>query len=273
MNFNQLFDDLGSLFLEIKDSLIAFLPKFIFALIVLLIGYLIARLVQTLVRRFVRNTDRFIANQKLKSHLRNRDLEHSSIFISKTLYWIILVLFITLASEIMGMPVITAWLSGIVQYLPNIFAAIIIVFVGIIGGRLLADVILSATTKTGITYGYVLSKIVQYSILLITILIAIDQIGIDIALLTTILSVVIATLLFGAALSFGLGAKTSVSNILASYYLHNTYKEGDSVRINNVEGRIVQITSTAVILDTTDGQVSIPAKDFNEYTSVLIKKE
>ena len=273
MNFKQWLEDLGNLFLEIKDTLVAFLPKLIFALIVFFIGFLIARFVQAVVKRFVRNIDRFVTNQRLKSHLQKRDLEHSSIFISKTLYWVILILFITLSSEIMGLPVITAWLSGIVQYLPNIFAAIIIVFVGIIGGRISADVILSATTKTGITYGYVLSKIVQYSILLITILIAIDQIGIDIALLTTILSVVIAALLFGAALSFGLGAKTSVSNILASYYLHNTYKEGNRIRINNIEGKIVQITSTTVILDTADGQVSVPAKDFNEYTSVLIKKD
>jgi len=273
MNFNQWLEDLGNLLLEVKDSLVAFLPKLIFALIVFFIGYLIARFVRALVKRFVRNMDRFVTNQKIKSHLEKRDLENSSAFVSQTLYWIILILFITLSSEIMGLPVITAWLSGIVQYLPNIFAAIIIVFVGIIGGRILADVILSTTTKTGITYGYVLSKMVQYSVLLITILIAIDQIGIDIALLTTILSVVIAALLFGAALSFGLGAKTSVSNILASYYLHNTYKEGNWIRINNIEGKIVQITSTAVILDTPDGQVSVPAKDFNEYTSVLIQKE
>ncbi len=273
MNFAQWLDDLGKLLSEFKDNLILFLPKFIFALLVFFVGYLIARLVQAVIKRFVRNADRFVVNQKIKRHIQKRDLEQSSIFISRTLYWIIIVLFITLASEIMGLPIITTWLSGIVQYLPNIFAAIIIVFVGIIGGRVLADVILSTTTKTGITYGYVLSKIVQYAILLITILVAIDQIGIDITLLTIILSVVIAVLLFGAALSFGLGAKTSVSNILASYYLHNTYKEGNIVRINNIEGKIIQINSTSVILDTPDGQVSIPAKDFNEYTSVLIKKD
>ena len=272
MNLEQWLNDLGKLLLDLKESLLVFLPKFIFALLVFLVGYLIARLVQTLVRRLIRNTDRFVANERLKSHLQKRDLEQSSIFISKTLFWIIIILFITLVSEIMGLPVITAWLSGIVQYLPNIIAAIVIVFVGIIGGRLLADVILSTTTKAGITYANVLSKMVQYAILLISILIAIDQIGIDIMLLTIILSVIIAALLFGAALSFGLGAKTSVSNILASYYLHDTYKEGDSVQISNIEGKIIEITTTSVILDTIDGQVSIPAKEFSEHSSLLIKK-
>jgi len=273
MNFEQWLNDLGKLLLDLKDNLIVFLPKFIFALLVLIIGFLFARLVQTLVKRFVRNANKFIVNKRLKGHLQKRDLDQSSIFISKTIFWIIIILFITIASEIMGLPIVTAWLSGIVQYLPNIIAAIVIVFVGIIGGRLLSDIILSATSKAGITYANVLSKIIQYSILLITILIAIDQIGIDIILLTIILSVVIAALLFGGALSFGLGAKTSVSNILASYYLHDMYKEGNTVRINNYEGKIIEITTTSVVIDTPDGQVSIPAKEFSEHSSVLIKKD
>ena len=272
MEFEELLKDLNQLLFDFKVSFLAFLPKFIFALIVFLIGYLIARLIQYLSKRFIRGTNRFITNKKISKHLQQKHLDQSAVFISKALYWIILVLFITISSEIMGIPVATAWLSGIVQYLPNILAAIIIVFVGIIGGKIVADIILSATIKSGVTYGNVLSRTVQYSILLITILIAIDQIGIDIALVTIIVSIILGSLLFGAALSFGLGAKTSVSNIIASYYIHNTYREGNSVKINNVEGTIIRITSTAVVIDTVDGQVSIPAKDFNEVISVLVKK-
>jgi small-conductance mechanosensitive channel len=272
MEFEELLKDLNQLLFDFKVSFLAFLPKFIFALIVFLIGYLIARLIQYLSKRFIRGTNRFITNKKISKHLQQKHLDQSAVFISKALYWIILVLFITISSEIMGIPVATAWLSGIVQYLPNILAAIIIVFVGIIGGKIVADIILSATIKSGVTYGNVLSRTVQYSILLITILIAIDQIGIDIALVTIIVSIILGALLFGAALSFGLGAKTSVSNIIASYYIHNTYREGNSVKINNVEGTIIRITSTAVVIDTVDGQVSIPAKDFNEVISVLVKK-
>ena len=272
MEFEQLLKDLNQLLFDFKVSFLAFLPKFVFALIVFLIGYLIARLVQFLSKRFIRGTNRFISNKKISKHLQQKHFEQSSVFISKTLYWIIIVLFLTIASEIIGIPVATAWLSGIVQYLPNILAAIIIVFVGIIGGKIIADIIFSATLKSGVSYGNVLSKTIQYSILLITILVAIDQIGIDIALVTTIIDIVLAALLFGAALSFGLGAKTSVSNIIASYYVHNSYKTGDKIRINNLEGTIIQINSTAVIMETSEGQVTVPAKDFSELTSILLKK-
>jgi small-conductance mechanosensitive channel len=272
MEFEELLKDLNQLLFDFKVSFLAFLPKFIFALIVFLIGYLIARLVQYLSKRFIRGTNRFITNKKVSKHLQQRHLDQSAVFISKALYWIIIVTFLTIASEIMGVPVATAWLSGIVQYLPNILAAVIIVFVGIIGGKIVGDIILSATIRSGVSYGNVLSKMVQYSILLITILVAIEQIGIDIALVTIIIDIILAALLFGAALSFGLGAKTSVSNIIASYYVHNSYRAGDKIRINNVEGTIIQITSTAVILETPEGQITIPSKEFSEQTSMLLKK-
>ena len=272
MEFEELLKDLNQLLFDFKVSFLAFLPKFFFALIIFFIGYLIARLVQFLSKRFIRGTNRFIVNKKISKHLQKKHFEQSSAFISRTLYWIIVVLFLTIASEIIGVPVATAWLSGIVQYLPNILAAIIIVFVGIIGGKIVADIILSATIKSGVSYGNMLSKTVQYSILLVTILIAIDQIGIDIAIVTTIVSIILAALLFGAALSFGLGAKTSVSNIIASYYVHNSYKAGNKVRINDIEGTIIQITTTAVILETPEGQVTIPAKEFSELNSILLKK-
>jgi len=131
----------------------------------------------------------------------------------------------------------------------------------------------SGTFKAGISNSYALGEITRYIILVITIIIAINQIGIDISFLTHLLYIVLAALLFGAALAFGLGAKTSVSNILASYYISRTYSEGNIIRIGEHEGRIIKITSTSVFLETESGQVIIPAKEFNENKSILIEKE
>ena len=104
------------------------------------------------------------------------------------------------------------------------------------------------------------------------IIIAINQVGIDISFLTSLTYILLASLLFGAAMAFGMGAKASVSNILASYYIARNYSEGNLIRIGEHEGRIIKITSTSVYLESDAGQVIIPAKDFNEQQSVLIKK-
>lgn len=273
MNYEQFVNDLGQLFTQFKDKFFAIVPDLIFAVIIVLIGILVARLLKTVVNRLINRIDKLIPSSKLRNRLKKVSLERSAQIVAKLVYWIIIVFFLTAATEILGLPIITTWLGGLVHYLPNILIAVIIVFLGIVLGKLVRDLISSAADSAGLLYGTVLAGIGRYAILLITILIAVNQIGIDIAILTGIIDIVLAAILFGAALAFGLGAKISVSNILASYYVQNWYKEGQLVRIGDKKGRIIQFTSTAVILETSDGQLSIPAKKFSEDTSTLIIEE
>jgi len=141
------------------------------------------------------------------------------------------------------------------------------------GGKLLKDLLVKTSEKAGFLYSTVLGNTVQYAIILITILIAVNQVGINTGILTDLIDIIIAAILLGAALAFGLGAKTSISNILASYYLQNRYKEGQFVKIDDTEGRIIQITNVAVIIDSAQGQVSVPAKRFSENNSILMNQK
>jgi small-conductance mechanosensitive channel len=272
MTFTQLLDDLNEMFKQLVENIITNIPNFIFAIIIIIIGIIIARLLQALVKNLIARLDRFIVRGKLGSKFKNLRFERSARLMGRIVFWIIVVFFLTAATEVIGLPIFTAWLSGLVKYLPNILIAVIIVFLGIIGGKLLRDIVSSASGTAGIAYGSMLGRITQYSVLFLTILIAADQIGIDIGILSGVIDIILGAILFAAALAFGLGARTSVSNILASYYLQNQYQEGQMIKIEDVEGQIIQIMPTAVILDTSEGQVFIPAKKFSEVNSILLKK-
>lgn len=254
------------------DFILELAPKLILGLFVLLIGYFIARIIKSLVARTIDYLNRTI-NNRLKSQFLQVNLSSSKTYISKTVYWIIILLFVTLFTEIMGLPVITSWFKGLGEYLPNILAGVVIIFFGIIFGRLVSDLVKSGALKAGVSNSEALGKLTRYIILVITIIIAIDQIGFDITFLTNLIYILLATLLLGAALAFGNGAKTSVSNILASYYINRTFKVGNIIRIGEHEGKILKISSTSVVLETESGEVIIPSKEFNEKKSILINKE
>jgi small-conductance mechanosensitive channel len=82
---------------------------------------------------------------------------------------------------------------------------------------------------------------------------------------------IVAGSTFGAmALAFGLGSGPTVSNIIASYYLHKTYRVGQAIRIGDVRGTILEISPTSVALETAEGRVTVPAKRFTEEISVLL---
>ena len=68
----------------------------------------------------------------------------------------------------------------------------------------------------------------------------------------------------------GLGARTAVSNIIASHYVAQAYRVGQTVRVAGVEGRIVETTPTAVFVAGPEGRVMIPAKTFAENASTLV---
>jgi small-conductance mechanosensitive channel len=76
--------------------------------------------------------------------------------------------------------------------------------------------------------------------------------------------------LLGAALAFGFGGRDLVANILSAHYVHRIYQVGQVVRIDGIEGRIVRITETSVILECAEGDVSVPARTFADQRSTLI---
>ena len=104
----------------------------------------------------------------------------------------------------------------------------------------------------------------------VTGVVAVDQLGIEVSFLVIAVSIALAASLGAAALAFGLGARTAVSNIIATHYLARTYEVGQRVRVGEHEGRIAEISPTAVILETGEGRVHIPAKEFSEQISTLI---
>lgn len=271
MKYQQLVEEMRGMLTDLWNYLLELVPKLILGIIVLFIGYLVARLVKSMVGRFIGYLDRVI-NKNLSGRQLQVNLSSSRSFIAKAFFWIIIFFFITLFTEILGLPVITSWLAGLGDYLPRLLAGVVVIFFGIIFSRLASDLIKSRTFRGGLYDSAVLGRVAKYSIMVISIIIAINQVGIDISFLTTLTYILLGALLAGAAVAFGLGAKVSVSNILASYYIARTYSEGDLIRIGEHEGRIIKITSTSVYLESDSGQVIIPAKDFNEQKAVLIKK-
>jgi small-conductance mechanosensitive channel len=268
---NPLFD-LNGMLNQLEEIIFVFLPKFALAIVIFFIGYVIARIIRALINRLINRMESITPNRVLQQKLQQISTDPSVRLISNMLYWIIIIFFLTAATEVLGLPIITNWLGGLVTYLPNILIATLLIFTGVIGGRILKDLISTAITKAGGTFGEMFGQFAYYIIITISVLIAITQIGVDLAILSDIINIVLAALLFGAALAFGFGAKTSISNILACYYLQSRYQTGERIKIDSMEGQILEFTSTSLILGTDEGEITIPAKKFSEESSLLIKK-
>lgn len=249
------------------------LPNILGSVLLILVGWLLARALRSTIIRLSGRLDGLVRKQATDDFLKRFGVERPvSNVIGSIVFWLVLLLFFTAATETLGLPVLATWLSGVSYYLPRILVAALIILAGLLAGNLAREAISAAATTAGLNYGQLLGRAVYVIILLIAIVTAVDQLGIESRFLTLTITIVIAALIGGAALAFGLGSRTTVSNIIAAHYLRQVYRVGDDVKIGAVHGKILEIRPTCVILEGLDSRVLVPAKDFSETASMLITK-
>lgn len=250
-----------------------YLPRIASAILLLLIGWAVARLMSHMLVRAIRRLDTLWQRLVLKRAVENVQANHPPTrIVGELVFWLLMLVFVTLATEVLGLGIFGIWLKKIVTYLPLAFAGILIMLVGFVVSSLVRDLVASASETAGLSHGDLLARTAQITILLFAMIMGIDQIGIDIMFLSIIAGVVLAAMLGGIALAFGLGARTHVSNIIAANQLRQIYQVGDKVRIGDIEGRLMNIMMSRVIIETETGTVDMPAKIFDEQVTIIIEK-
>jgi small-conductance mechanosensitive channel len=255
------------------------LPNIVAALGLILLGWFVAylgrrlavRLMGAWVPRLAGRVGRMTRSPEAEQRLARAGADDRfQAVVGNVVFWIVFLFFLASATEALGLPVITTWLSGIVAYLPQLVAGLAIALLGLLAGNMARGAVTAATSRAGFAYPKLLGGVAQGLILVVTAVVGFDQLGIKITFLIVLVGIVIATMLGSGALAFALGARTAVSNIIGSYYLHQVYQVGHQVRIAGTQGKILEITPTSVIIGTPTGRVVVPGKTFSEEASMLV---
>lgn len=254
----------------ILEQITGFVPQLISAVVVLIVGWLIAKLVRMVSMRLASGIDQLWQKVILRSGLEHLHVRHPPAkIIGEILFWLTILFFVVAAADVLDLDIFVKWLSGLVEYFPSFIAGALIVLAGIIAGAILRDLVEATATTAGISQAHMLGRTVYFTILSIAIMIGIDQIGIDTTLLFIIAAIMLAMTLGGLALAFALGAKDHVANIIAARELRHHYRPGDTVQLRQSSGKIIEITTTKIIVDSGTAKIMIPARLFDEEISVL----
>ena len=271
MDYSQWSELLASWLGRILQTVIDYLPNVLGAVLLLALGWLLARLFRGIVRRLSRGIDWLLGNRSVDGAMKRIGVERpASEIIASIVYWAVMLVFITAATETLGLPVIATWIGGLSYYLPRVVVALMIVFAGLLAGNLAGDAISRAAAAANIAYASLLGRSTHLVILVIAIVTGVEQLGIDTEFLTASITLAVGAVVGGVALAFGLGARAHVGNLIASHYLRQVYRVGQIVRVSEREGRIVEIGNAAVLLETEEGRVMVPAAAFSETASVLV---
>lgn len=256
---------------QLADSFVELLPSLLSAILLLIVGWLVARLLRALTLRSARTLNRGAQAVGLGGVARSASLEGSTTrVLASIVYWLVILFFLTAATRVLGLSVFAGWLDQLVAYLPNILSGALIIFAGGILASIARDATTAALPALSEQQRLLVGRVVQGLTLVILLVVGLDQIGIDITVIITVLGVAVAAFLGGLSLAFSLGARSFVSNVIGAHYLDRDLDPGQRIRIQGMEGTILEVTAVAVVLETAEGRLTVPAHLFADQATLVL---
>lgn len=237
-------------------------PKFVMAIVVLIIGMIIAKLIRNIIKKVLVTANIDKIGEKLNEieivEKSNIKIKISTI-LSKVVYFILMLFFFAASAEILSMPAVTNLVSDMIKLVPNILVAGIILVLGTLFADMVKGVAQTTLESLGIPSARMLAGFLFYFIMINIIISALTQAQINTAFLSQNIAIVIAGIILAFAIGYGLASRTSMSNFLASYYSKGKFDVGDTITINDVSGKIVEMDkSSMVLIADTGNKIIIP---------------
>ncbi|OAD45835.1 hypothetical protein LPB303_05990 [Polaribacter atrinae] len=240
-----------------------FLPQLLKGIGFLLIGWLLIKFLLYIIKKALGFTKIDSLLQKLhvdeifgESSLK---IQPTSIIIT-AIKWVLILLFIIVGSELLGLRMISEQLSSLIAYLPKLISALIIFAIGLYVANMVKKALFSMFKSLELTGGNLVGAIAFYLIAIIVTVTALNQAGVNTDLITSNLSIILGAILASFTIAFGLGSRDVIKRLLFGYYTRKNIQSGDKVIVNGIEGVVDVIDNICIILITKEGKVILPIK-------------
>lgn len=196
---------------------IDFLPRLILAFVVFVIGWLIAvaigRIIQEALKRL--QLDKLFQIRKWTDVLEKAEFDAKpSEFIGSIIKWILVIVVLSVSVEVLGLPQFSSFLGDVVDWLPNLLAAILIFVATVIIASIAEKLVRAGIRGTKVDYSKLAGTIARWAIWIFGVSAILIQLGIGKSLILVLFQGIVAFLAIAGGLAFGLGGKESAANFL-----------------------------------------------------------
>lgn len=207
-------------FVETLHRLLAFLPSLAAALLLLLLGMFLARALRTLVEGLLSRAklDEYTSKVGINEILARLGLGKSPSFgISFLIYWFVVCIFIVSAANAVNMTIVSELMERFMLFLPLLVASVLILFGGLLFARFLSEVAASASQANNIRGGAALARALYVCVVVFASIAALEQLGLKIQLISSVLQIILASAGLAIALAFGLGGRDVAAEYLRDW--------------------------------------------------------
>ena len=199
------------------QAFMGFIPSLIGAIIVFVIGWFISigvgKLITEILRRIKFN--QIFEKGSWDEALAKADIKvDASGFIGAIIKWVLVIVFLLAAVEILGFMQFAIFLNGVLAYLPNVIVAALIFVVTVIVVDIVEKIVRVAVESIKVGYGQMVSAVIKWSIWIFAIMAILYQLGIARPFMETLFQGLVAILVISLGIAFGLGGKEVAAEVL-----------------------------------------------------------
>lgn len=246
------------------------------AIVVLLIGWIVSKVVAKALAKVLQTLkiDKYAdkINDTEFAQKANFKIKIST-FLSKLVYYLLMLIFIMMATEVLGMEIISNMVADLIAYLPRLLSAIVLFVLGIYLAEFIKNIVLAACTALGIPSAKVIATFVFYLVFLTLTISALAQASIDTALITSNLTVILGGVILAFAIGYGFASRDTMANFIASFYSKNKVKVGDVISVDGAKGQVIAMDSGSVTLQSDSKIIIVPLKKLTSETIEIFTKE
>jgi len=200
------------------NLVLTFVPRVIGFLVILLIGWIVATVVSKALTFVLRKIgfDRMADRIGLTRFEQRMGVKMDAAgLLGKIVYWFLFLVFLVPAVDALGLTSVSAILGMVIAYIPNVFVAILVLFLGTLAATFVADIVRGATASANVGNPNIFANIARFAIMGFVALIALEQLQIAPALINELFGAIVAAAAIAFGLAFGLGGQDTARKYLA----------------------------------------------------------
>ncbi len=210
-------------FNKFLSKVLTFLPNLLAMITILVIGFLIAWIFKILILRFLKaiQFDKVSERWGLTHILSEGGMTYSpASLLSRSFYWVIILISLILGINALEVAATQNLIAQFFNYLPNLFAAVIILVIGYLIAIFLGEATLIAAVNAQMDSARFISRTIRWFIIILALTMALYHLRIAEKVIIAAFSITFGGIVLALAIAFGWGGRE-----LAKEFLEKLYKK------------------------------------------------
>lgn len=210
-------NELAQSILNVTGGVGAVLPNIIAALLFIILGWIFGVAVGRVIAQIIDalRVDVWLAKAGVDKFVERAGYRlNSGAFLGWLAKLFFIIVFLVVALNVLGLSQVNDFLLSVLAYIPNVFVAMLILFIASVAADIIGGVVSGASLAVGAHVGHLLGSITRWAIWIFALMVAFAQLGIAPQFMNILFTGIVAMLALAGGLAFGLGGKDAAADFI-----------------------------------------------------------